>query len=61
MQLLLVNRQVLDGRRDLIDAETELRVTRVARQQAAGWLDVGARCRSSLSRLSHHILTEQYP
>ena len=43
MQLLLVNRQVLDGRRDLIDAETELRVTRVALQQAAGWLDVGAR------------------
>ena len=42
MQLLLVNRQVLDGRRDLIDAETELRMTRIALQQAAGWLDTGA-------------------
>ena len=42
MQLLLANRQVLDGRRDLIDAETELRMTRIALQQAAGWLDTGA-------------------
>lgn len=36
-QLLLVNRQVLDGRRDLIDAETELRTTRIALHRAAGW------------------------
>ncbi|MCU6435304.1 TolC family protein [Undibacterium sp. Jales W-56] len=36
-QLLLVNRQVLDGRRDLIDAQAELRITRIALQQAAGW------------------------
>ncbi len=42
MQLLLVNRQVLDGQRDLIDAETELRMTRIALQQAAGWRDTGA-------------------
>lgn len=38
-QLLLVNRQVLDGRRDLIDAQTELRLTRIALHQAAGWTD----------------------
>jgi cobalt-zinc-cadmium efflux system outer membrane protein len=37
VQLLLVNRQVLDGRRDLIDAESELRLTRIALHQAAGW------------------------
>lgn len=35
-QLLLVNRQVLDGRRDLVDAQTELRLTRVALRLAAG-------------------------
>lgn len=40
-QLLVVNRQVLDGRRDLIDAQTELRLTRIALQQAAGWTDIG--------------------
>lgn len=37
-ELLLVNRQVLDGRRDLIDAKTELRLTRIALHQAAGWI-----------------------
>jgi cobalt-zinc-cadmium efflux system outer membrane protein len=36
-QLLLVNRQVLDGQRDLIDAQTELRITRIELQLAAGW------------------------
>lgn len=36
-QLLVVNRQVLDGRRDLIDAQTELRTTRIALERAAGW------------------------
>jgi cobalt-zinc-cadmium efflux system outer membrane protein len=41
-QLLVVNRQVLDGRRDLIDAQTELRQTRIALEQAAGWIDTGA-------------------
>lgn len=41
-QLLLVNRQVLDGRRDLIDAQTELRLTRIALHQTAGWTDTGA-------------------
>lgn len=40
-QLLVVNRQVLDGRRDLIDAQTELRLTRIALHQAAGWTDIG--------------------
>lgn len=38
-QLLVVNRQVLDGRRDLIEARTELRLTRIALYQAAGWFD----------------------
>ncbi len=38
-QLLVVNRQVLDGRRDLIDAQTELRLTRITLHQAAGWTD----------------------
>lgn len=36
VQLLLVNRQVLDGRRDLIEAQTDLRLTRIALQRAAG-------------------------
>lgn len=38
VELLLVNRQVLDGRRDLLDATTELRLTRVAIEEAAGWM-----------------------
>lgn len=37
LQLLLVNRQVLDGQRDLLDARTELRLTKVAMEAAAGW------------------------
>lgn len=37
LQLLLVNRQVLDGQRDLLDARTELRLTQVALESAAGW------------------------
>ena len=37
LQLLLVNRQVLDGQRDLLDARTELRLTQVAMEAAAGW------------------------
>lgn len=36
-QLLLVNRQVLDGQRDLLDARTELRLTKVSLEAAAGW------------------------
>lgn len=36
-QFLLVRRQVLDGRRDLLDASTELRLVRVALETAAGW------------------------
>lgn len=40
-QLLVVSRQVLDGRRDLIDAQTELRLTRIALHQASGWDDIG--------------------
>jgi cobalt-zinc-cadmium efflux system outer membrane protein len=36
VQLLLVNRQLLDGRKDLIDAEKDLRVTDIALRSAAG-------------------------
>ncbi len=36
-QLLLVNRQLLDGQRDLLDARTELCLTQVALEAAAGW------------------------
>lgn len=36
-QLLVVNRQVLDGRRDLIDAQTEWRLTRLSLHLTAGW------------------------
>lgn len=38
LQLLLVNRQVLDGQRDLLDARIELRLVKVALEAAAGWL-----------------------
>lgn len=37
LQLLLVNRQVLDGQRDLLDARTDLRLTKVSLEAAAGW------------------------
>lgn len=37
-ELLLVNRQVAETRRELLDAETELRLARVALERAAGWL-----------------------
>lgn len=37
LQLIVVNRQVLDGRRDLIDARTELRLATIALEAAAGW------------------------
>jgi cobalt-zinc-cadmium efflux system outer membrane protein len=36
-QFLLVRRQVLDGRRDLLEARTELRAVRIAVEAAAGW------------------------
>jgi cobalt-zinc-cadmium efflux system outer membrane protein len=38
VQLLLVNRQLLEGWRDLIEALAELRLTQIALEQAAGWL-----------------------
>ena len=37
LQLILVNRQVFDGRRDLLDARTELRLATLALEAAAGW------------------------
>lgn len=36
VQLLLVNRQLLEGRRDLIDAQTELRLAQISLLQASG-------------------------
>lgn len=36
-EILLVNRQVLEGRRDALEAETELRLAQVALERAAGW------------------------
>lgn len=43
LQLLLLNRQVLDGQRDLLDARTELRLTRITLEAAAGWQPQGMR------------------
>ena len=39
-ELLLVNRQVAETRRELLEAETELRRARIALERAAGWLAV---------------------
>ncbi|MPZ45741.1 MAG: TolC family protein [Betaproteobacteria bacterium] len=39
LELLVVTRQVLDGRRDLLEAQTEAALTRTALEQAAGWAD----------------------
>lgn len=36
-ELLLVNRQVAETRREILEAETELRLSRVALERAAGW------------------------
>lgn len=36
-QLLMVQRQALDGQRDLLEARAELRLTRIALEAAAGW------------------------
>ena len=36
-ELLLVNRQVAETRRELLDAETDLRLARVELERAAGW------------------------
>ncbi|MBI3730379.1 MAG: TolC family protein [Burkholderiales bacterium] len=41
-QLLVVTRQVLDGRRDLIDAQTELRLARISLHETAGWNESAA-------------------
>ena len=37
LDLIVVNRQALDARRDLIDAELEFELTRLALAAAAGW------------------------
>lgn len=48
LQLVVVNRQVLDARRDYLEAVTEWIKTRVALEQAAGWgFDPGANATSS--------------
>lgn len=41
LQLIVVNRQVLDGRRDLVDARSELRLATIALEAAAGWPGAG--------------------
>lgn len=41
LELIVVNRQALDARRDLIDALTEYHATRVALELAAGWPQQG--------------------
>ncbi|MFO1315471.1 MAG: TolC family protein [Burkholderiales bacterium] len=38
LQLVLVNRQMLEGQRDLLAARTELRMAAIALESAAGWL-----------------------
>lgn len=42
-QQILINRQLLDGRRDFVEAITELRTTRIALEQAAGVTEPPAR------------------
>lgn len=37
LELIVVNRQILDARRDLIDALTDYQTTRIALELAAGW------------------------
>ncbi|MFY9328434.1 MAG: TolC family protein [Georgfuchsia sp.] len=41
LEMIVVNRQALDARRDLIDALTEYHATRVALELAAGWPQEG--------------------
>jgi cobalt-zinc-cadmium efflux system outer membrane protein len=41
LQLIVVNRQVLDGRRDLIEARSDLRLNTIALEAAAGWPAAG--------------------
>lgn len=43
LQLLIVNRQWLDAQRDLLDASTDLRLTRIELEQAAGIFDAQSR------------------
>lgn len=48
LQLLLVNRQVLDGQRDLLEARTELRLAKAALEAAAGWPAMSASATQTL-------------
>lgn len=41
LELIVINRQALDARRDLIDALTDYQTTRLALEQAAGWTQEG--------------------
>ena len=38
LELLVVTRQVVDARRDLLEAQTEAALARIALEQAAGWM-----------------------
>jgi cobalt-zinc-cadmium efflux system outer membrane protein len=42
LQLLLVNRQLLDARRDYLDALGDFIQTRIALEQTAGWPNLSA-------------------
>jgi cobalt-zinc-cadmium efflux system outer membrane protein len=44
-EILLVNRQVLEGRRDVLEAETEARLAQNALERAAGWTEDTGRIR----------------
>lgn len=39
LQLIVVNRQALDARRDALEALTEFQLTRIALEQTAGWTE----------------------
>lgn len=39
LELVVVNRQLAELRRDVLEAETELRLARVALERAAGWIE----------------------
>lgn len=39
LELVVVNRQLAELRRDVLEAETELRLARIALERAAGWIE----------------------
>ncbi len=43
LELIVIQRQSLDARRDLLDALTEYQITRIALERAAGWMQEGTK------------------